>query len=153
MPPAFRATILALSLVLPLAACSIKKTQPQPAGATPSKKPAPFSAVFGKLWPHPAPAGTKKEAKTKKEGKPKKTPVARAPVVVGTIAVVNREDRFVLIDATAYSAASPGDSLTCLSSAKEVSTVRVSSERRPPFLIADIVAGKPQVGDRVFSPH
>ena len=78
--------------------------------------------------------------------RPKEAATAR---VIGTVSLVNEDDHFVLIDAVEYPGA--GSPLAVLSSGgEETALLKVSAERRPPFLIADIVRGAPAVKDRVL---
>ncbi|MEO6054823.1 MAG: hypothetical protein ABIP97_12500 [Chthoniobacterales bacterium] len=79
-------------------------------------------------------------------------PQASLPLWMGTITLVNSESHYVLIDSNALYAATPGRILTCLSKNRETAKVRVSSDKNPPFFIADIVSGDPQVGERVYAP-
>jgi hypothetical protein len=72
------------------------------------------------------------------------------PVQIGTIALVNSEDSFVLID-TGYRM-NPTMNETLESRAPDGSTaqLRVTEVRKRPFVIADIVHGIPGKGDLVF---
>lgn len=83
---------------------------------------------------------------------PKKTPPpqAQAPRLIGTIKMVNKEDRFVLIDAVSVSGLQPGDALVCVVNQRESAFLRASPLKNPPFLIADITGGNPSAGDKVF---
>lgn len=81
-----------------------------------------------------------------------KPPQAQVPRFVGTIKTVVAEDRFVLIDATAFQAVNTGDLLVCIRDQKETANLRMSALKNPPFLIADITSGSPAAGDRVFKP-
>lgn len=69
---------------------------------------------------------------------------------VGTITLVNEEARFVLIDGGVLPPASAGAALKCFSNGTETGVLTVSPERKPPFIIADIVKGAPHRGDEVF---
>jgi hypothetical protein len=81
-----------------------------------------------------------------------KPPQAQVPRLIGVVKTVNREDRFVLIDATTFRAAEAGDLLVCIRDQKETAYLRMSTLKNPPFLIADIASGAPSAGDRVFKP-
>jgi outer membrane murein-binding lipoprotein Lpp len=83
---------------------------------------------------------------------PKKAqpPVAEPPRLIGTIKMVNKEDKFVLIDAMSYGGAQPGDALVCIVNQRESANLRASELRNPPFLIADITSGNPSPGDKVY---
>jgi hypothetical protein len=81
-----------------------------------------------------------------------KPPPAQVPRLIGVVETVNREDRFVLIDATTFQGAEAGDLLVCIRDQKETANLRMSTLKNPPFLIADIASGAPSPGDRVFRP-
>ena len=83
---------------------------------------------------------------------PKKAapPIAEPPRLIGTIKMVNKEDKFVLIDAVSYGGAQPGDVLVCIVNQRESANLRASTLRNPPFLIADIASGSPSPGDKVY---
>ena len=81
-----------------------------------------------------------------------KPPQAQVPRLIGVIKTVNREDRFVLIDATTFQGAEAGELLVCIRDQKETANLRMSTLKNPPFLIADIASGDPSPGDRVFKP-
>jgi hypothetical protein len=81
-----------------------------------------------------------------------KPPQAQVPRLIGVIKTVNTDDRFVLIDATAFQGAEAGELLVSVRDQKETANLRMSSLKTPPFLIADIASGNPSPGDRVFKP-
>jgi hypothetical protein len=81
-----------------------------------------------------------------------KPPQAQVPRLIGVIKTVNTDDRFVLIDATAFQGAEAGELLVSIRDNKETANLRMSSLKTPPFLIADIASGNPSPGDRVFKP-
>lgn len=84
--------------------------------------------------------------------KPKsRPPKAVKPVTIGTIALVASDDRFVLIEISSQSAAAAGAEAIAVGDGKETAKLRISEEKKHPFVIADILAGAPQVGDRVLS--
>ncbi|MCE9609920.1 MAG: hypothetical protein K8R23_06895 [Chthoniobacter sp.] len=83
----------------------------------------------------------------KKATKPAAPP---APVLVGTITLVNTEQHFVLIDSTSSSGPPPDVMLQSHAPDGPVAELKSSAIRRRPFTIADIVKGTPQVGDQVF---
>jgi hypothetical protein len=76
-----------------------------------------------------------------------KTP---APHMVGTITLVNEEERFVLIDNGSQPPPPSGAALKAFTSGTESAVLSVGSVRRRPFVIADIVKGAPKKGDEVF---
>jgi hypothetical protein len=72
------------------------------------------------------------------------------PSVVGEIAVVDEERRFVLIDleSNLYVPA-PGTALRSINAAGKSAHLEASPEQKRPFIAADIVDGEPAVGDEV----
>lgn len=133
----------ALLLVIALAGCATKKatTAPQPAQVqqvAAAKPKGRFSLVA--LLTSPLRLIPKK----------KSPPQAEPPLRVGTVKLVDTESKFVLIDATNLGGVLPGDPLVCIANQQETARLRLSVLRSPPFLIADIISGKPSVGERVF---
>ncbi len=72
------------------------------------------------------------------------------PRVVGEVAVVDEEKRFVLIDleSNLYVPA-PGAALRTTNARGETAHLKASPEQKRPFVAADIVDGEPAVGDQV----
>ena len=77
-------------------------------------------------------------------------PAATAPRVVGEVAIVDEEKRFVLIDleSNLYVPA-PGTELRTTNARGETAHLKASPEQKRPFVAADIVDGDPAVGDEV----
>jgi hypothetical protein len=77
-------------------------------------------------------------------------PAAIAPRVVGEVAIVDEEKRFVLIDleSNLYVPA-PGTELRATNAHGETAHLKASPEQKRPFVAADIVDGEPAVGDEV----
>jgi hypothetical protein len=75
---------------------------------------------------------------------------AVAPRVVGEVAVVDEEKRFVLIDleSNLYVPA-PGAALRAINAKGGIAHLKASPEQKRPFVAADIVDGDPAVGDEV----
>lgn len=71
------------------------------------------------------------------------------PRRVGTVAVVNDELHFALIDVGSLYTPPPGTALKSFSAGAETSILAVGAERQRPFIAADIVKGEPKVGDEV----
>jgi len=72
------------------------------------------------------------------------------PRRVGTVALVNDDMHFVLIDVGSLYAPVAGTALKSFSSTgSETGVLAVDPERKRPFIVADIVKGMPQVGDVV----
>ena len=77
--------------------------------------------------------------------------VAPQPRVVGEIAVVDEEKRFVLIDLQSYLyVPPPGTALSSTNAAGETAHLKASPEQKRPFIAADIIDGEPAVGDQVM---
>jgi hypothetical protein len=72
------------------------------------------------------------------------------PSGVGEIALVDEEERFVLIDldSNLYVPA-PGTALRATNPAGKTAHLKASPEQKRPFIAADIVDGDPVVGDQV----
>ena len=72
------------------------------------------------------------------------------PSVVGEIAVVDEEKRFVLIDLDSnLSVPAPGTALRSINATGKSAHLKASPEQKRPFIAADIVDGEPAVGDKV----
>jgi|GEM_PF-1274835 len=80
-------------------------------------------------------------------------PTALAPRWLGTVKLVDQHEGYVLIDSPTYSALATGQTLNSLGNDSQTGTLRVTADREPPFVIADIVSGAPHAGDRVYSPQ
>jgi hypothetical protein len=91
-----------------------------------------FSGCALGRHPHPAPAA-----------------VVQGPQRVGTVAVVNEELRFVLVDVGSLYTPRPGTALKSFSDGTETGVLAVDPEKQRPFIVADIVKGEPKVGDEV----
>jgi hypothetical protein len=79
-------------------------------------------------------------------------PAAAAPQWIGTIKLINERENYALIDSPGYFALPAGETLNSVGADSESGVLRVTTDRNPPFFIADIVNGKPRAGDRVYSP-
>jgi hypothetical protein len=74
---------------------------------------------------------------------------APGPRRVGTVAVVNEELRFVLVDVGSLYVPQAGTALKSFSGGTETGILAVDPEKQRPFIVADIVKGEPKVGDEV----
>jgi hypothetical protein len=74
----------------------------------------------------------------------------KEPRLVGQIAMVNEEDRFVLITCDAWKPPQQGTALKAMRSGTETGILNVNAERRGTYVTADIVTGTPSRGDQVF---
>ena len=143
----FRACVALCGLLL--AGCAAKTPKPSnsqagnahPQAAQPQPKRPLIASVFS--WFGSIPSLLPRKTKP---------PPAQVPHFIGVVKTVNREDRFVLIDATTFRRAEAGDLLVCVRDQKETANLRMSTLKNPPFLIADIASGTPSPGDRVLKP-
>ena len=142
-----RLLLLVMAVTFTLPSCKLlphKRTIiPQPPPGQPTPTPTPKPPNMGLLSHFHFSFFPSKQKKT--------TPRALVPLWIGTITMVNLETHFVLIDSNAFYAVVPGKQLSCISQSRETGKVVVSKDKNPPFFIADIVSGSPQVGDRVYS--
>ncbi|MEA3188266.1 MAG: hypothetical protein QOD99_2096 [Chthoniobacter sp.] len=72
------------------------------------------------------------------------------PRAVGSIALVNEQLGFVLVDVGSLYTPAVGAALKSFSGSEETAVLTVSIERKRPFITADIVKGTPHRGDTVF---
>jgi hypothetical protein len=75
--------------------------------------------------------------------------VAPGPRRVGTIALVNQELNFVLVDVGSLYTPQAGTALKSFSGTAETGILAVDPEKQRPFIVADIIKGNPKVGDEV----
>lgn len=81
---------------------------------------------------------------------PKAKPLENVPKLVGIISMVNADGKFVLVESNQSAALNSGTALKCFRDGVETGVVAVGTERRRPYVTADIVTGEPQRGDQVF---
>ena len=82
---------------------------------------------------------------------PKATAVRGAnPERVGTILLVNEDERFALVDFGTRDVPEKGAALKVFGDGAETAILAVGDVRRRPFVAADIVKGMPRKGDVVF---
>jgi hypothetical protein len=143
----FRHFALLLVLALSAPGCASKGEQKpkKPAATTAPAAPpqAPKVPFWRKLLYYSNPLNL-----LPKKAKP---PKAQPPQIIGTVKMVNMDDKYVLVDAMSQNL-EPGDLLVCINAQQETANLRMSPLKNPPFLIADIASGTPAVGDRVFKP-
>lgn len=77
-------------------------------------------------------------------------PTTPQPRLVGTVALVNQESGFVLVDVGTSYVPGPGKTLKCLLGGKETAELKTTPEQKIPFISADIMKGTPAKGDQVF---
>ena len=123
--------ILAAALVFLLGACT------HPSGSRPSAPPTSWLSGLGKFLPK------------KKPRPPAATPVNWA----GTIRMVNTAEKFVLIESESATPVVPGEKYLSVQNGRESGTLLMTSLKAHPFLIADIVAGNPSTGDKIYIPR
>jgi len=80
---------------------------------------------------------------------PRQAAVTPGPRRVGTIAEVNEELHFVLVDVGSLYTPAAGTALKSFSGGAETGILAVDAEKQRPFIVADIVKGDPKVGDQV----
>jgi len=84
----------------------------------------------------------------KKQAPPIATPVQWS----GTIRMVNAEENFVLIEQAARLVEHPGEIYIAIEKGQEKGKLKMTSMKSYPYLIADIVGGDPEVGDKIYLP-
>lgn len=85
------------------------------------------------------------------KGKPK-PPVAQPLMALASIYVVNIPSKFVVLESvTSPADMHEGKLLSTISAGVIQSTVRITAESRPPFIIAEIISGTPERGAQVFA--
>ena len=87
-----------------------------------------------------------------KPAKKQKTPIATPVQWSGTIRMVNDSENFVLIEQDAHFPEHPGEIYVAVENGREKGKLKMSSMKSFPYLIADIVAGNPEVGDKIYLP-
>jgi hypothetical protein len=92
-----------------------------------------FAGCASKKREHPAPGAS----------------AIAGPRRVGTVAVVNADLRFVLVDVGSQYTPPAGMALKSFSGSAETGILAVSPEKQRPFIAADIIKGEPKVGDVV----
>ena len=123
--------LLAAAVVFSLGACT------HPSGNKPLAPPTSWLGGLGKFLPK------------KKPRPPAATPVNWA----GTIQLVNTAENFVLIESESASPVIPGEKYLSVQNGRESGTLRMTSLKAHPFLIADIVSGNPSTGDKIYIPR
>ncbi len=74
----------------------------------------------------------------------------KEPERIGTITLVNEEERFVVVDTGSGQVPAEGSALKVFGDGRETAVLAVGDVRRRPFIVADIVRGEPRKGDLVF---
>ena len=77
-------------------------------------------------------------------------PQLRWTQLIGTIALVNTEGKYVLIDSGSRPSPAVGTTLQNRPEGSPPAELHVTEIRKRPFVIADIVSGIPQEGDDVY---
>jgi hypothetical protein len=123
--------ILAAALIFLLGACT------HSSGARPSAPRTFWLSGLGKFLPQ------------KKPRPPAATPVNWA----GTIRMVNTTENFVLIESDSATLVVPGEKYLSVQNGRESGALLMTSLKAHPFFIADIVAGNPSTGDKIYIPR
>ena len=66
--------------------------------------------------------------------------------------MVNTAENFVLIESSTMSSAVPGETYLSVGNGAETASLRMTSLKNPPFLIADIISGNPSPGEKIYLP-
>lgn len=111
-------------------------------GTPPKKPPSPHKSFFSVAMHLPIPKFAKKQSP------PIATPVSWS----GTIRMVNEPENFVLIEQAANTPEQPGGIYIAVGNGHEKGKLKMTSMKSFPYLIADIVAGDPEVGDKIYFP-
>jgi len=82
-----------------------------------------------------------------------KTPPSAAPTLVGRIASIPADQRFVLIESYGTWKIEAGTVLTTRGLANRTANLLITGESLGQFAAADLQAGHVQVGDAVYSHH
>lgn len=130
--------LLLAAILLAAPSCANKKdpaAPPKPAAATGPNFLQQGLAKIASLFP--------------KKAKP---PAALPPQWTGVIRMVNLPERFVLIESAAVGTAIPGETYLAISKGTETASLRMTSLKNPPFLIADILSGSPSAGEKIYRP-
>ena len=80
-------------------------------------------------------------------------PGAAAVRLLGNVHVIGTGGRFVLVEASVAAVATgltDNQTLVCRAAGADTATLRVSHERRPPYVVADVDTRTPHIGDEVF---
>lgn len=71
------------------------------------------------------------------------------PRVIGTVALVNNDQKFVLVDIGSTTTPEQGLALQVMRNGEQAATLTTGAESKRPFILADIVSGAPEKGDTV----
>jgi len=88
-----------------------------------------------------------------KKKEPEKKPETTAPKLVGRIATVPADKRFVLIQSYGKWEGSTGQILTTRGQDERTANLKITGESLGEFAAADIQSGEVQTGDAVYSQH
>ncbi len=88
-----------------------------------------------------------------KKKEPEKKPESTGPKLVGRIATVPADKRFVLIQSYGKWEGSAGQILTTRGESDRTANLKITGESLGEFAAADIQSGEVQTGDAVYSQH
>lgn len=136
-----------------MCSCSLlPKSKPE---SVPQTNPAVESARSALPQPSPAPVTKTKKSPWwdflffwKKKPGPE-IPEARSPTLAGKIYLLNETARIAVVEAPSSAKILDGQLLACITEGRVTATLRATSDRKPPFFVADFETGVPRVGDRV----
>lgn len=90
---------------------------------------------------------------SKKPAKPPANPAAEAPKLIGRIASIPADKRFVLIQSYSNGKIEAGTILTTRGLDERTANLVTTGEALGQFTAADVQSGLPEVGDAVYSRH
>jgi len=123
---------------------------PRPTPApTPAQKSSPLTSWTKYLHPGKITSLLTLPAIFKKKPGP---PQAHPPQWAGVVRMVNSGEKFVLIESQNPGAAQPGTIYLATNNGSETASLRMTSLKESPFLIADIVSGSPSAGNKIYLP-
>ena len=138
-----RLLFLLLFAILPaMPSCAAKKESARNPPASPAAaalKPSFLQSCIGKI--------------TNLFPKKQKPLAAMPPQWTGVIRMVNSAENFVLVESGPSASAIPGETYLAVGKRVETATLRMTSLKNPPFLIADIISGSPAAGDKIYLPN
>jgi len=111
-------------------------------GKSATKPPSAPKSLFSWLGHLPIPKPAQKQS----------PPIATPIQWSGTIRMVNADEKFVLIEQSAHIPEQPGEIYIAIENGQEKGKLKMTSMKSFPYLIADIVGGDPEVGDKIYLP-
>ena len=136
----FRLLCVLLAILSALPSCATRKeTNPSASKVPAQPKPSLFQICLGRI--------------TNLIPKKHRPPAAMPPQWTGVIRMVNSAENFVLVESGAMSSVIPGETYLAVAKGVETASLKMTSLKNPPFLIADIISGTPSPGDKIYLPQ